>query len=72
MRFNLDFQLDNAAFDTDHPEGKSGAEIARILRGVADMVEGVPLIKNDSGYVKDVNGNTVGAWYILDRPISEG
>ena len=72
MRFNLDFQIDNAAFDTGHPEGKSGNEIARILREIADSVEGGIVCKGDTASFKDVNGNTVGAWYILDRPISEG
>ena len=58
--FQMKIDTDNAAFEDD-----PGAEVARILRGVADKVEqGVA-----SGHFQtafDVNGNDIGRWK-LDR-----
>lgn len=54
--FSLNFATDNAAF-TENRE----AEIARILREIADNVQRGPY---ESGRVRDGNGNSVGAWHI--------
>lgn len=56
--FTLTIDTDNAAFDDD-----PGAEVARILRSVADRVDADlgpgPLL---GGAARDVNGKTVGRW----------
>lgn len=61
MRFSLSIECDNAASSTDLDDGNEGgrdAEIARILRALAERVE------NGSAYdgtpLCDANGNTVG------------
>ena len=51
--FTLQFTTDNAAFE-DCPE----AEIARILRNIADRVDQ----GSDEGVAMDANGNRVGTW----------
>lgn len=53
--FDLEFKLGNAAFDgaAERPD-----EIARILRHVADQVEG----GTTDGLIHDLNGNHVGRW----------
>ncbi|UGY13757.1 hypothetical protein HAP48_0035075 [Bradyrhizobium septentrionale] len=54
MRFQLEFDTDNAAFDE-----LPATEIARILRKVADVV-----VHNGDfdGLVVDMNGNVVGRY----------
>ena len=56
MKFELDFKMGNAAFETDRQ-----AEAARILRSIADLL--------DNGLseapIHDGNGNTVGDWAIF-------
>jgi hypothetical protein len=54
MSFTLKFKTDNAAFG----DGAGAAEVARILRDVADKVAN----GRDYGSVQDINGNTVGDW----------
>jgi hypothetical protein len=50
------FNTDNAAFSEDR-----GAEIARILRSLANVLECADN-SSDEGTVHDINGNTVGKW----------
>lgn len=52
--FKLQFETDNAAFDEENREH----EVARILREVADLVEG----GSDTNQVRDVNGNRIGGY----------
>ena len=54
MNFHLNLACDNAAFD----DGNCSAEIARILRDVADQIEEGILGKARD--IRDINGNTVG------------
>lgn len=54
--FKLEFATDNAAFEVPF------AEIARILRDVAERIERGAV----SAPVRDINGNTVGAFAIED------
>lgn len=57
MMFKLHIDTDNAAFE----DGNKGAEVARILRGLADKVESEGLqwcYQN----LRDINGNIVGAY----------
>lgn len=57
MKFSLDIRCDNAAFD-DAP----GAEIAKLLRDVAERFDGVRNLPEQSALLRDANGNRVGAW----------
>jgi hypothetical protein len=51
--FTLTIETDNAAFNDG-----GNAEVARLLREVAERVED----STTDGTVKDINGNTVGVW----------
>ncbi len=53
MKFTLEFDCDNAAFD-DQPE----VETARILRKVADGIESGAI--EDRHVIRDINGNNIG------------
>jgi hypothetical protein len=55
MHFQLFFDCDNAAFE------EAASETARILRDIAERVEGGRL----EGRVMDVNGNSVGNYAFL-------
>ncbi len=60
----LSFRTDNAAF-----EDGAATESARILREIAKRIEGGDL----AGPVRDLNGNTVGAYELNGRnPRAEG
>ena len=55
--FKLLIETGNAAFD-DEGEGCKAAELARILRDVAErLLDGAT-----SGMVRDINGNIVGSF----------
>lgn len=54
MTFKLEIKTNNAAFE-DAPQ----AELARILRDVANTLENDP---SHSGTMRDINGNRVGHW----------
>lgn len=58
MRFTLSFDMDNAAFHDG-----ANTETTRLLREVADDIE---LDGADCGELRDINGNNVGLWAILD------
>lgn len=65
--FTLKIRTDNAAFnDDDAKEGGSpaamGAELARILRDVACMIEDGMGPEPEDGTERDANGNTVCGW----------
>lgn len=68
MAFKLEIPSTlNAAFDEE--EGNAGPELARILRALADRVEGgvITSTEADSGKLLDINGNSVGEWeYVSD------
>lgn len=61
--FTLTMETDNAAFCDDdeggHNEAARGAEVARILRWIAERVERG---NNLSGAFRDANGNKVGTY----------
>jgi hypothetical protein len=52
--FGLKFSTSNSAFD-----GQTDAEIARILRQIADTFERGGLAE---GIIRDLNGNTIGRY----------
>jgi hypothetical protein len=56
MRVTVKIDTENAAFS----DGNSGTETARILRDLADRIDGEPLNKNDCRFAMDSNGNRVG------------
>ena len=62
--FTLQVQTRNAAF-----EDCQGAEVARILRALADSLEGCHVkVGSLSGILRDVNGNRVGDWKLTGDP----
>lgn len=66
MKFSLEIKAGNAAFDTGTEGEVSGSEIARILRKLADNIDGIDLTDGHDGGLSDVNGNTVGFWSVDD------
>ena len=50
--------LENAAFD----DGNEGAELARILRKLADSIESAGEAPRCFEKIRDINGNTVGQY----------
>lgn len=59
MQFTVTIDTDNAAFDGDD----CGAELARILREIAQKVEDGA----DEGNAFDINGNRVGSFELAGR-----
>lgn len=57
MKFTLEVDCDNAAFD----DGNHGAEVARILRQVAEHVEHTASGVRFDVPLFDINGNQVGS-----------
>lgn len=53
----LKFDTGNAAFDN----GDFGAECARILRELADLIEDCGRSES-GGTIADINGNRIGSW----------
>lgn len=64
MRFHLEVDCDNAAFE-EMPE----QEVARLLRAAADKVEGDSRVTNGNsmGLLRDHNGNTVGHYFMKEE-----
>jgi hypothetical protein len=56
MKVRIEIACDNAAF----ADGDSGTEVARILRELAEVVEGEELERGRGSRLRDINGNTVG------------
>ena len=56
MKLKITIEMDNAAFD-----GGRGEESARILRDLADLMDGSQLFAGNGWILRDTNGNTVGA-----------
>jgi len=57
MTIKIEVRMDNAAFD-------DLGELARILRGLADHVDGRVWNDEHGSTLKDANGNTVGTWAV--------
>jgi hypothetical protein len=56
MKITIKIDTGNAAFS----DGNDGSETARILRHLADRIDGEILSKNDCRFAMDINGNRVG------------
>lgn len=54
MKLKIEIVMDNAAFEP------SGTEAARILRELADRLDGDQLRAKDLRPLRDINGNRVG------------
>jgi len=52
---NIEINTDNDAFYDDE-----NAELSRILRDLADTIEGFPVSRIDDHIIRDFNGNTCG------------
>ncbi len=67
MRVTITIDTDNAAFADDN----IGAETARILRDLADKVEGTNFVSTYDRRLKlrDINGNTVGLMEAIDPEV---
>jgi hypothetical protein len=61
MKFTLEINCDNAAFEGD----SIGYEISRILRKLVAKFEFARLEAADEGVVMDTNGNKVGFWELF-------
>jgi hypothetical protein len=60
MTLNLFFSLDNSSFDDPYrPE-----ELREVLRKVADQLADLDLESNESGIIRDTNGNGIGQWSV--------
>jgi hypothetical protein len=57
MDFALSINMDNAAFADPY----NGSEVARILRELADRIDGKELTMGEWRPLQDINGNRVGA-----------
>jgi len=55
--FHLEIETSNAAF-ADDPAG----EVARILRDLAERIEGYGVAPASAMSLRDANGNAVGEW----------
>lgn len=58
MRFCLDIDLQNAAFEDDR-----AAEVARILREIAGKIMPSDMVPGSNGRIRDCNGNACGSFY---------
>jgi hypothetical protein len=68
LEFKLQLDMGNAAFD----EGMEGHETARILRELADKIDHDlhGLTRSDTGTLRDINGNKVGTWEVVEpKPV---
>ena len=71
LHFVLDLRCETAAFthetnDERHGERNPGPEVARILRRLADELEGNPDF--GANVLRDVNGHVVGSARFEERP----
>ena len=58
MKFIIHIGLENAAF----ADGNEGAELARILRKMADSIERAGEAPRCFEKIRDINGNTAGQY----------
>jgi hypothetical protein len=69
MKFTLEINMDNAAFDTgvEGDKARSGVEVWKILNELATKIyNSYSLETGDDGQVRDTNGNKVGTWEVTE------
>ena len=59
---NINITTDNAAFDGS----MGGIQAATILRQLADRIDGAPICKGDRLPLREINGNTVGRYSVVE------
>lgn len=59
MQFQININLDNAAFQDENNDISYSAEVARILRSLAEYVEFTATVDFEKT-LRDINGNVVG------------
>lgn len=62
MKFTLELNLDNAAF-----EDFGGAELSRILRMCANHFDDSVILEPCERKLMDVNGNTIGGFAVVEE-----
>lgn len=60
MKLKLEIRLDNAPF----MDGENGSEVARILCHLLAHLNGHTLTVNNTGTLRDINGNLCGQWRV--------
>jgi hypothetical protein len=62
--FKLEFETDNAAFETD-----TTAEVSHVLREIAGRIKQADATANEIiGTIRDVNGNRIGRYELTQAP----
>lgn len=61
MKFVLEINCDNAAFEGRYQGDRPSVEVARILASLTKY-EGRTIRLQDNGNLRDINGNLVGSW----------
>jgi hypothetical protein len=66
MKFTLDIDMSNAAFERYADDERDVSEVAAILRRLANTLDLDVVILTDksTGTLRDSNGNTVGDWTV--------
>lgn len=67
MKFEVQINVENAAFYDEDDNRAPGPELARILRALADRVEESELRSGDLLRLFDVNGNRVGYYTFTEE-----
>jgi O-succinylbenzoate synthase len=67
VKLKIEINMDNAAFG----DGDAGAEVARILRRLADKYESYGDMANIENVILDINGNKVGRVKVTGRRPSD-
>jgi len=69
MKILIEIDLDNAAFDEEednHGNMNSSIEAQRILSSVGNMIDNHAYFGPWNKNLKDINGNTVGSFKLVD------
>jgi|TARA_X000001382_G_C3128761_1_gene165638 hypothetical protein len=61
MKVIIEMDVDNSAFDDESTEAR------RILAGVGDMIDNHAYLGPWNKNLKDINGNTVGFFKVIDE-----
>ena len=65
MKFTLDIDMTNAAFERYADDERDASEVAAILRRLAARLDDVIILTEQStGALRDSNGNTAGDWMV--------
>lgn len=66
MKFTLEINMDNAAFDNGNGD-KNSCEVIRLLQDLTAKLSRRSYLDTDScGVFVDINGNKVGTWEVTE------